>query len=94
MVFTKRKTPKFELKLKIDGEDIKEVHQTMFLESSLKISWPGRNIFLIYVAKYQEEFVWLSRPDTILTKMHCITHVYIHILCIAIKFGVIHINQI
>ena len=30
MVFTKTKSPKFELKVQIDGEDIKEVHKTKF----------------------------------------------------------------
>ena len=50
-------------------------------ESSLTISWPGRYIFLTCVAKYQEELVWLSRPDTILIKMvSWIIHLYIYLL--------------
>ena len=66
-------------------------------ESSLRISRPGRNIFLTYMAKYQEELVFLSRPDTISTKMvswHCTTHLYIHILYITITSGVLHITSI
>ena len=41
MVFTKRKTPKFELKLQIDGEDINEVHKTKFLGVIIdnKLTW-------------------------------------------------------
>ena len=68
MVFTKRKTPKFELKLQIDGEDIKEVHKTKFLGviSDNKLTWKEHISYIC--GKYQEELIGLSRPDTILKK--------------------------
>ena len=97
MVFTKRKTPKFEYKLQIDGEDIKEVHETMFLGviTDNKLTWKEHISYIC--GKISRGIGMISRPDTILTKMvswHCITHLYIHILCIAIKFGALHFKPI
>ena len=86
MVFTKRKTPKFELKLQIDGEDIKEVHKTKFLGVIIdnKLTWKEH---ISYICGK------ISRGIGMIIKA-CITHLYIHILCIAIIFGALHIKPI
>ena len=91
IVFTKRK-----LKLQIDGEAVKEVHKTKFLGVIIdnKLTWVGHISYICGKISRGIGVIIRTRHLMKIASWLYITYLYIHILCIAIIFGVLHIKPI